>query len=253
MLKIDLNCDIGESTSLRSYSIDYDISLLPYFSSINLACGYHAGDSDTIIRLVREAAALNISIGAHPSFPDRENFGRKEMVLAEEELYSMVYEQIGFVASLALSQGARLQHVKPHGALYNMSARDHRMAFILCSAIQAYDEDLMIYGLAGSEVIKVANTMGMRSCNEVFADRRYGDDGTLVPRSEPDAVIDDPVQALEQARRMAIYRTVESVTGKTIFLNTETICIHSDGKYALKFAKTVNEALRQHGIIISHP
>jgi 5-oxoprolinase (ATP-hydrolysing) subunit A len=253
MLKIDLNCDIGESTSLRPYSIDYDISLLPYFSSINLACGFHAGDSDTIIHLVREAAALNISIGAHPSFPDRENFGRKEMALAEEELYSIVYEQIVFVASLALSQGARLQHVKPHGALYNMSARDHRMAFILCSAVQAYDEDLMIYGLAGSEVIKVANTMGMRSCNEVFADRRYSDDGTLVPRSEPNAVIDDPVQALEQARRMAIYRTVESVTGKTIFLNTETICIHSDGKYALRFAKTVNEALRQHGIIISHP
>ena len=253
MLKIDLNCDIGESTSLRPYSIDYDISLLPYFSSINLACGYHAGDSETIIHLVKEAAALNISIGAHPSFPDRENFGRKEMVLAEKELYSIVYEQIVFVGSLALSQGARLQHVKPHGALYNMSARDHRMAFIVCSAVQAYDEDLMIYGLAGSEVIKVADSMGMRSCNEVFADRRYSDDGTLVPRSEPDAVIDDPVQALEQARRMAIYRNVESVSGKTIFLNTETICIHSDGKYALKFAKTVNEALRQHGIIISHP
>ena len=253
MLKIDLNCDIGESTSLRPYSIDYDISLLPYFSSINLACGHHAGDSETIIHLVKEAAALNISIGAHPSFPDRENFGRKEMVLAEKELYRIVYEQIVFVASLALSQGARLQHVKPHGALYNMSARDHRMAFIICSAVQAYDEDLIIYGLAGSEVIKVANSMGMRCCNEVFADRRYSDDGTLVPRSEPDAVIDDPVQALEQARQMAIYRTVQSVTGKTIFLNTETICIHSDGKYALKFAKTVNEALRQHGIIISHP
>src|SRR5215204_610441 len=253
MLKIDLNCDIGESTSLRPYSIDYDISLLPYFSSINLACGYHAGDRDTIIQLIKEATALNISIGAHPSFADRENFGRKEMFVEEKELYRIIYEQIEFVASLALSHGARLQHVKLHGALYNMAARDHRMAFITCSAVQAYDEDLVIYGLAGSEIIKVADSMGMRSCNEVFADRRYSDEGSLIPRSESNAVIDDPVQALEQARQMAIYRTVQSVSGKTIFLNTETICIHSDGKYALKFAKTVNEALRQHGIIISHP
>ena len=253
MLKIDLNCDIGESTSLRPYSIEYDISLLPYFSSINLACGFHAGDRDTIIQLIRESIPLNISIGAHPSFPDRENFGRSEMFLEDKELYSIVYEQIEFVATLAISQGTRLAHVKPHGALYNMAANDHRMAFIVCSAVQAFDEDLMIYGLAGSEIVKVADSMGMKSCNEVFADRRYNDDGSLVPRSEPNALIEDPVQALEQARQMAIYRTVTSVNGKTVFLNTESVCIHSDGKYALRFAKTVHEALRQHGIIISRP
>jgi UPF0271 protein len=253
MLNIDLNCDMGESTSLWPYSIDRDISLLPYFSSINIACGFHAGDPDTTIQLIKKAASLNISIGAHPSFPDRQNFGRKEMILEEKELYRIIYQQIEMTATLAISNGVKLQHVKPHGALYNMAVKDHRMAFIICSAIQAYDEDLIIYGLSGSEIIKVANCMGLNSCSEVFADRTYQDDGSLTPRSAPNALIDDPVQALEQVLQMAIHGTVISVNGKTISLNTETICIHSDGKHAMRFAKTIHEALQQYGINIFHP
>ena len=253
MLNIDLNCDIGESTSLWPYSIEHDISLLPYFSSVNIACGFHAGDADTILQLLRAAVPLKIAVGAHPSFPDRENFGRKEMYFEEQDLYRIIYQQVEFVASLALSNGIRIQHVKPHGALYNMVARDHRMAFIVCSAIQAYDPELVIYGLAGSEFIRVADCLGMKTYSEVFADRTYQDDGTLTSRAKPNALIDDAVHALEQVVQMATKGTVTSVTGKTIPVTTETICIHSDGKYALMFAKIIREALLQHGINISHP
>lgn len=252
MLNVDLNCDMGESTSLWSYCIDHDISLLPYFSSINIACGFHAGDPDTTAQLIRAAAPLNISIGAHPSFPDRESFGRKEMHVEEKDLYRIIYQQIEFIASLAISNGIKVQHVKPHGALYNMTAKDHRLAFIMCSAIHAYDEDLIVYGLSGSEIIKVADFMGLKSCSEVFADRTYQDDGSLTPRSQTNALIEDPVHALEQVLQMMIHGTVTSVNGKKISLNTETICIHSDGKHALSFATIIHEALKQHGINICH-
>lgn len=244
---------MGESTSLWPYSIGRDISLLPYFSSINVACGFHAGDPDTTLQLIRAAAPLNISIGAHPSFPDRENFGRNEMHPDEKDLYRIVYQQIESIASLAISNGIRIRHVKPHGALYNMSAKDNRMAFIMCSAIHAYDEDLIIYGLSGSEIVKMANFMGMKSRSEVFADRTYQDDGSLTPRSEANALIEDSVQALEQVLQIVTRRTVTSVNGKKIPLTAETICIHSEGKHSLSFAKIIHEALKQHGINISNP
>ncbi len=243
---------MGESTSLWPYAIDRDISLLPYFSSINIACGFHAGDADTILQLLKAAASSKIAVGAHPSFPDRENFGRKEMHFDEKDLYRIIYQQLEFISSLAITNGIKIQHVKPHGALYNLVARDHRLAFIVCSAVQAYDEELVIYGLAGSELIKVADCLGMRTCNEVFADRTYQDDGSLTPRSETNALIDDPVQALEQVLQMVTKGTVTSVNGITLPIRSETICIHSDGKYALTFAKIIHEALLQHGINICH-
>ncbi|MBC7828103.1 MAG: LamB/YcsF family protein [Chitinophagaceae bacterium] len=253
MLSIDLNCDIGESTLLWPYSIDHDLSLMQYVSSINIACGFHAGDTDTTQQLIAAAIPRNIAVGAHPSFPDRENFGRKEMNLDEKDLYRIIYQQIEFIAGVALSKGVRIQHVKPHGALYNMAARDHRLAFILCSAIQSYDEDLMIYGLSGSELITVADCMGLRSCSEVFADRTYQDDGSLTPRSSSNALIEDESQSLEQVLEMIIQGTVTSVQGMKKSLKAETVCIHSDGKHALKFAKTIHEALVQHGIDTFHP
>ena len=253
MLNIDLNCDIGESTLLWPYSIDHDISLLQYVSSINIACGFHAGDPDTMQQLITDAIPRNISIGAHPSFPDRENFGRKEMDFDDKDLYRIIYQQIEFIAEVALSTGGRIKHVKPHGALYNMAAKDHRLSFILCSAIQSYDEDLVIYGLSGSEIIKVADRMGLKSCSEVFADRTYQNDGSLTPRSETNALIEDESQSLQQVLQMIIQGSVTSAKGEKIFLKAETVCIHGDGKYALKFAKNIYETLRQHGINISHP
>lgn len=253
MLNIDLNCDMGESTSLWQYSIDHDLSLLPYCSSVNIACGFHAGDADTILQLLKATAQLNVAVGVHPSLPDRDNFGRKEMHFEEKDLYRLIYQQIEFVASMALSNGIRIQHVKPHGALYNQVARNHRMAFIVCSAIQAYDPDLAVYGLAGSEFIRMADSLGLRTYNEAFADRTYQDDGMLTPRTEPNALIEDVVHALEQVLQMVTKGTVTTVTGQTISVTAETICIHSDGKYALTFAKIIHEALLQHGINISHP
>jgi UPF0271 protein len=244
---------MGESTSLWPYTLERDLSLLPFFSSINIACGFHAGDADTILQVLKAAGSLNISVGAHPSFPDRENFGRKEMYFDEKDLYRIVYQQIEFISSLAITNGIRIRHVKPHGALYNLVAKDHRLAFIVCSAIQAYDPDLLIYGLAGSQFISVADCLGMKTCNEVFADRTYQDDGSLTPRSETNALIDDPVHALEQVLELVTKGTVMSVNGKTLPLTSETVCIHSDGKYALHFAKIIHEALLQQGITISHP
>ena len=253
MLNIDLNCDIGESTSLWPYSIQHDLSLLPYFTSINIACGFHAGDPDTAVQLIRAAIPLNIAIGAHPSFPDRENFGRKEMNIEEKDLFRIIYQQIEFLASLSIRNGARMQHVKLHGALYNMAARDQRMAQVICSAIQSYDADLLVYGLSGSRFIEVADAIGLRAYREVFADRCYEDDGTLVSRGAPDAVIQDETKAVEQVLQMVTQGCVKSRAGTLVPLNAETICIHSDGNHSLEFAKKIHAALKKQGINIIHP
>lgn len=253
MLNIDLNCDIGESTSLWPYSIQHDLSLLPYFSSINIACGFHAGDPDTAVQLIRAAIPLNIAIGAHPSFPDRENFGRKEMKLEEKDLFRIIYQQIEFLASLAIRNGARMQHVKLHGALYNMASRDQRMAQVICSAIQSYDADLVVYGLSGSRFVEVADAIGLRAYREVFADRCYDNDGSLVPRTAPEAVIRDEALAVEQVLQMVTQCSVKSHSGNLIRLNAETVCIHSDGTHSLEFAKKIHAALKMQGINIVHP
>lgn len=253
MLSVDFNCDIGESTSLWPYAVSKDVSLLPYLSSVNIACGYHAGDAETARTLICEAVARNIAIGAHPSFPDRPNFGRNEMHLNDEALYRILHEQIDFIASIALSSGARLHHVKPHGSLYNMAARDRRLAFTVCSAIQAYDENLIIYGLSGSEIIRVADAIGLRSCNEVFADRTYTDNGSLTPRTELQALIEDEQQSIRQILQMINHGTVCTASGKNISLKAETICVHSDADHSLAFAKAIHETLQHSGINIIHP
>ena len=253
MLTIDVNCDIGESTSLWPYKIDHDLQLLPYVTSINIACGYHAGDADTASQLIKAAQPLDISIGAHPSFPDRDHFGRREMHLEEKELFRIVFEQLETVATIAISNGMRLQHVKPHGALYNMASKDRRLAYMFCNAVYSFDEELMIYGLSGSELVKVADGMGMKSCNEVFADRTYQDNGELTPRTEVNALIGDDNDALHQVLNMINTGTVNSVSGRALRVKAETICIHSDGKQALTFARKIHEAMKEHGIHLCYP
>ena len=253
MLSIDINCDIGESTTLWPYNIDNDLGLLPYVSSINIACGYHAGDPATAVRLIKAAIPLNIAIGAHPSFPDREHFGRMEMHLEEKDLYRIIFEQIETLGSMAISNGIKIQHVKPHGALYNMAAKDHRLAYIFCNAVSAYDEDLMIYGLSGSEMLKVAEGMGMKSCNEVFADRTYQDNGELTPRTAVNALIGDDNDALQQVLDMILTSTVQSTSGRKIIIKAETICIHSDGNHAMTFARRIYEMMKTQGIHICNP
>ena len=253
MLNVDLNCDLGESTLLGSHSAEKDLLLLPYLSSINIACGFHAGDPDTAAQLIRSAAPQNIAIGAHPSFPDRDNFGRKDMHLEDKELFGIIFRQLEYLGSIAIANGARIHHVKPHGALYNMAAKDHRLAFIICSAVQAYDEELIVYGLSGSEIIRVADTMGMRSCSEVFADRRYDETGTVVSRTNSNALINDEKESLEQVLGMLFHGKVQSVDGTAVPVLAETICIHGDGMHAMQFAKTIYDTLHEHGIGIFHP
>jgi UPF0271 protein len=253
MLKVDLNCDMGESTSLWPYRVSDDISLLPYISSINLACGSHAGDADTAKELIQQAVLWDIAVGAHPSFPDKENFGRKELHFSEKDMYRIVYDQLAAISSIALMNGARIRHVKPHGALYNMVAVDHRLAFIVCSAIQAFDEDLMIYGLAGSEIVKVADLMGLKSCSEAFADRSYQDNGKLTPGTEQSTMIEDEEQCIQQALQMIQQGTVCTVNGKNIPVKAESICIHRDSKHPARLAKLIYDALQDHKIEISHP
>ena len=253
MLTIDLNCDIGESTSRWPYNIQNDIALLPYVSSINVACGFHAGDPDTASELIKAACAYDISVGAHPSFPDRDHFGRNEMNLDEKELYRIVYKQVEFIGNIALSAGRRMNHVKPHGALYNMAAKDHRMAFVICSAIHAYNEELVVYGLSRSMLIDAAETLGLKTCSEVFADRTYQSDGSLSMRNSASAFVKDSEEAAKRVMEMIETGYTVSVDGTRIMVKPETVCIHSDGEDPPGFAKIISETLKKKDITIGHP
>ena len=202
MLSIDLNCDMGESTDLWQYSIEKDFELLKWVSSINIACGYHAGDINTMKLLIEEAIKRNIAIGAHPSFPDKENFGRTNMQLSRERISEIVLEQIEILNNILKENDKKLHHVKPHGALYNMAAKDGNIASAICEAIKNFDKDIILYGLSGSELINAGKDSGLKTYSEVFADRTYKKDGTLTPRSEPNALIDDPDKACSQVLQM---------------------------------------------------
>jgi UPF0271 protein len=251
MLTIDLNCDMGERTALWQYSIEKDIALLHYTSSMNLACGFHAGDAHTMHELVDEALLAGVTIGAHPGFPDKENFGRSNMQLPPVKLYDIVLYQLGALDAFLKIQGAKLHHVKPHGALYNMAAKDSVMADSVCKAIKEYNPDLILYGLSGSELIQAANRLGLKNCSEVFADRTYCDDGSLTPRTEANAMIETEQESLQQVLQMIQQGTVSSTNGKQVAITAETICIHGDAEHALVFAKTIHTALKQNHIEIS--
>lgn len=251
MLSIDLNCDMGESTTLWQYSIEKDMALLQYISSMNLACGFHAGDAHTMHALVDEALLGGVAIGAHPGFPDKENFGRSNMQFSPVKLYDLVLYQLGALDAFLKIQGAKLHHVKPHGALYNMAAKDSIMADSICKAIKEYNPDLILYGLSGSELTEAADRMGLKNCSEVFADRTYREDGSLTPRTETNAMIEDEQQSLQQVLQMIQQGTVNATNGKQVEMIAQTICIHGDGKRALEFAKTIHTVLKQNHIEIT--
>ena len=233
----DINCDIGEGML-------NDEQLMKYISSANIACGFHAGDDITMNETVRLARKYDVSIGAHPSFPDRENFGRIEMTLSLNEIYEQVLEQIQILASVASKHDVVLKHVKPHGALYNMSAKSQGIAHTIGSAVRYHDANLYVVGLSGSYSISEAKKLGMKTMSEVFADRTYQDDGTLTPRSQSGALIGDTNEAVKQALQMVHRKTVTSVSGKTIPVIAETICVHGDGEHAVEFAKALYEVLK---------
>jgi UPF0271 protein len=240
---IDLNCDMGEG-------IGNDELIMPYISSANIACGYHAGDETTMNRTVESAIKNNVSIGAHPSFFDRENFGRSDFHIPFDDIYTLVIKQVNLLKEITEKHGAFLHHVKPHGALYNMSARTKKIAAVIALAVKDSGEDLILYGLSGSHSIREAKAIGVKTASEVFADRTYLDDGKLTPRSQPDSLIDDVNKSIAQVLQMIKEGTVKTVSGKIIPIKAETVCIHSDGNYALELVKAINQELIKHKIAI---
>lgn len=238
MLICDLNCDMGEG-------MGNDEALMPFITSANISCGFHAGNGDTIRNTIALAKKYHVHIGAHPSFRDKENFGRKEMHLSPDKLYAIVLEQLIKMDLIAEEKGARLHHVKPHGALYNMAAKDAQTAKIIAQAIKDFDEELVLYGLAHSFLISETKALGVKTASEVFADRTYQDDGSLTPRSEPNALIEDEEQCIQQVLQMVKEGMVTTISGKIIPIVADTICIHGDGKHAVRFAQRIHEALKQ--------
>ncbi|MGZ3950534.1 MAG: 5-oxoprolinase subunit PxpA [Flavisolibacter sp.] len=238
MLICDLNCDMGEG-------IGNDEAIMPFVTSANISCGFHGGNGDTIRHTMALALKYGVHIGAHPSFRDREYFGRKEMHLGHDKLYAIVLEQLIKMDLIAKEKGAMLHHVKPHGALYNMAARDAGIASTIVQAITDFNEDLILYGLSGSHLVSEGKAAGLKTYSEVFADRTYQDDGSLTPRLEPGALIEDDEECIQQVLQMINLKTVKTKNGKTIPIVADTICIHGDGKRALSFAKKIHEALKQ--------
>jgi UPF0271 protein len=238
MRVIDLNCDMGEG-------MPNDEALMPFINSANIACGFHAGSGDTIRRTIDLCVKYNVHIGAHPSFRDRENFGRKEIQIPLEKLYAIILEQLIKVDLIAKEKGLRIHHIKPHGALYNMAARDAKMSRTIAQAVKDFDDQMIFYGLSNSFLISEAKALGLKTASEVFADRTYQDDGTLTPRSEINALIENEHESIKQVLQMVKDGTVISLSGRTISIEADTICIHGDGRHAVSFAKRIHQALQE--------
>lgn len=251
MESVDLNCDMGES--FGAWKMGNDAGIMPYISSANIACGFHGGDPPTIRQTVDLALKHGVAIGAHPSFPDLQGFGRRTMHLSPDEVLDAVLYQVSAVKGICEAMGGRLHHVKPHGALYNQAARDPALSEAIAKAVSSIDNGLILYGLSGSLLVGEADKAGLRTSSEVFADRTYLDDGSLAPRSRSDALIEDPSQAASRALRMVVSGNIDSVDGNEVKLRAETICIHGDGKNALAFARSIRETLDANGIEVKAP
>lgn len=237
-MHIDINCDMGEG-------IGNDEAIMPFITSANIACGYHAGDAETARATILSAKTAGVNIGAHPSFFDRDNFGRTEMETSPAEVYQLVTEQLFWFKKIADTADAKVHHVKPHGALYNMAARDGELAKAVAQAVKDFDAGLVLFGLSGSASITEAKAINLQTRSEVFADRTYGDNGSLTPRSQPNALIEEEAKAVEQVLQMVQKGTVKTVSGKEISIIAETVCIHGDGKHAVAFAKRLFQTLKQ--------
>ncbi|RZJ10873.1 MAG: 5-oxoprolinase subunit PxpA [Rubrivivax sp.] len=237
-MHVDLNADLGEGAP-------NDAELLALVSSANIACGWHAGDARLMQHTVKAALAQGVAIGAHPSYPDRANFGRSDLQLSAADVRADLIYQIGALDALVRAEGARLHHVKPHGALYNRAAHDPALADAIADAVRTFDPHLALYGLAGGELLRAAERAGLRAVSEVFSDRGYKADGSLVPRSQPGALVDRVEEAVARTLRMVREGVVQAVTGEVVPLNAQTICVHGDGPHALAFARAIHRALQQ--------
>jgi UPF0271 protein len=242
-MTIDINCDMGEGMS-------HDEEIIPFISSANIACGAHAGDRDTMKRTVEACLKNNVAIGAHPGFDDKENFGRTPMQLSFGELYDLVSRQLVEMNKICKELNATLHHVKPHGAMYNMAAKDPEMSKTIAKAIFNFNSNLIYYGLSGSWMISEAKKIGLQTAHEVFADRTYQTNGSLTPRTNERALIHDENEMLNQVLLMIRQNKVEAINKSLIKVQAETICIHGDGEHALQFSRAIHQRLRQEGITI---
>ena len=248
MYAIDLNSDLGESYG--AYKMGRDEDIIPLVSSANVACGFHAGDPTVMAKTAALCKASGVPMGAHPGFPDLQGFGRRNMNVSPADAKNLILYQVGALDAFCRSAGIRLQHVKPHGALYNMAAKDASLSDAICRAIYEYDPSLILMGLANSEMIKSAVKIGLPYASEVFADRAYEDDGTLVARSKPGAMIENEDEAVERVITMIKTHTVKTISGKTIEITPDSVCVHGDSEKALAFVEKIRKALTEEGIEI---
>ncbi|HBP24616.1 MAG TPA: LamB/YcsF family protein [Oribacterium sp.] len=248
MYSVDLNSDLGES--FGRYTIGADDKVIPLITSANVACGFHASDPVVMEKTIRMAREAGIQVGAHPGYPDLMGFGRRNMNVSPAEAKAYTLYQIGALDAFCKAQGLKLQHVKPHGAFYNMAAKDYKLAKGICEAIAEYDSNLILMALSGSEMIRAAQDCGLRAASEVFADRAYEEDGSLVSRTKEGAMITDENEAIARVIRMIKEQKVTSITGKDIPLKADSVCVHGDGAKALAFVEKIREALTKEGIAI---
>ena len=230
--------------------LDNDALLMPLISSANIACGFHAGNEEIMKRTIELAIKNNVAIGAHPGFKDQANFGRTEMALSKQELFDLMTEQIYLLQKIAESFGEKIHHIKPHGALYNMAARDGNRARTIIESIKSVNASFILYGLSGSKLISEAVTIGLSTASETFADRTYQKDGSLTARTLPGAMIENTEDSLQQVLQMIRDKSVTTIDGITIPIKADTICIHGDGKHAVAFAALIRKNLLVNQITI---
>ncbi len=248
MRTVDLNCDLGES--FGNYKCGMDEEIIPYITSANVACGFHASDPMVMQKTVRTAKENNVCVGAHPGFQDLVGFGRRNMNLSAAEITAIIEYQIGALNAFCSANGTKLQHVKPHGALYNMAVKDRIIAEAICEGIAAVDNSLILLAPAGSQMILAAERIGLATAREVFADRAYEEDGSLVARSKPGAMITDENEAIARVIQMIEKGTVTAITGKEIEVQADSVCVHGDSPSALAFVRNIHAALTEAGIQI---
>lgn len=249
MYKVDLNCDLGES--FGSYKLGLDEEVISYISSANVACGFHASDPLVMAHTVKLAKEAGVSVGAHPGFQDLVGFGRRNMNISYKEAKAMVQYQIGALDAFCKAAKIEMQHVKPHGALYNMAGKDLKLAEAICEGIYEVNPKLILLALSGSEMVKAAQNIGLKVAREAFADRAYEEDGSLVDRTKEGAMITDEEVAIKRVVKMVKENKVEAITGKYIAINVDSICVHGDEPKALEFVKKIKARLEAENIKIT--
>lgn len=249
MYSIDLNSDLGES--FGAYVIGNDAEILKHVTSANIACGFHAGDPVVMDKTVALAIANGVSLGAHPGMPDLVGFGRRKLDIKPSEAYAMVVYQVGALLAFAKAKKAKVQHVKPHGALYNMAGKDAVLAEAIAKAVYDVNPDLILYGLAGSQLIIQGDKVGLKTASEVFADRTYQPDGSLTPRSQADAMVTDEDESISRVLRMIKEGVVRAQNGEDVPVRADTVCVHGDGVKALAFAAKIRRTLTEQGIQVT--